>query len=99
VDVTIADFDGVLFHISNLNGDKTKVRVRFDFIALKARFKIVWFNSLLCIVFKYRLLYTSLHIKTNDCKLFLILFLSYNIFNRLWCICVRLCLCKSSLTS
>lgn len=27
VDVTIADFDGVLFHISNVNGDKTKVRV------------------------------------------------------------------------
>ncbi|XP_035206617.1 actin-related protein 2/3 complex subunit 2-like [Stegodyphus dumicola] len=27
VEVTIADFDGVLFHISNLNGDKTKVRV------------------------------------------------------------------------
>ncbi|GFY54993.1 hypothetical protein TNIN_498761 [Trichonephila inaurata madagascariensis] len=27
VDVTIADFDGVLFHISNLNGDKTKIRV------------------------------------------------------------------------
>lgn len=27
VDVTVADFDGVLFHISNLNGDKTKVRV------------------------------------------------------------------------
>ncbi|XP_077295228.1 actin-related protein 2/3 complex, subunit 2 isoform X2 [Arctopsyche grandis] len=26
-DVTVADFDGVLFHISNLNGDKTKVRV------------------------------------------------------------------------
>lgn len=27
VDVTIADFDGVLFHISNINGDKTKIRV------------------------------------------------------------------------
>lgn len=27
VDVTIADFDGVLFHISNVNGDKTKIRV------------------------------------------------------------------------
>lgn len=27
IDVTIADFDGVLFHISNINGDKTKVRV------------------------------------------------------------------------
>lgn len=27
VDVTVADFDGVLFHISNVNGDKTKVRV------------------------------------------------------------------------
>lgn len=27
VDVTVADFDGVLFHISNMNGDKTKVRV------------------------------------------------------------------------
>ncbi|KAG8199504.1 hypothetical protein JTE90_009351 [Oedothorax gibbosus] len=27
VDVTVADFDGVLFHISNLNGDKTKIRV------------------------------------------------------------------------
>lgn len=25
--MTVADFDGVLFHISNLNGDKTKVRV------------------------------------------------------------------------
>lgn len=23
----VADFDGVLFHISNVNGDKTKVRV------------------------------------------------------------------------
>jgi len=27
IDVTIADFDGVLFHISNVNNDKTKVRV------------------------------------------------------------------------
>lgn len=27
VDVIVADFDGVLFHISNMNGDKTKVRV------------------------------------------------------------------------
>ncbi|KAF6207550.1 hypothetical protein GE061_015997 [Apolygus lucorum] len=27
IDITIADFDGVLFHISNVNGDKTKVRV------------------------------------------------------------------------
>ncbi|KAF0289797.1 putative actin-related protein 2/3 complex subunit 2 [Amphibalanus amphitrite] len=27
IDVTLADFDGVLFHISNPNGDKTKVRV------------------------------------------------------------------------
>ncbi|XP_037930298.1 actin-related protein 2/3 complex subunit 2-like, partial [Teleopsis dalmanni] len=27
IDVRIADFDGVLFHISNVNGDKTKVRV------------------------------------------------------------------------
>lgn len=29
IDVKIADFDGVLFHISNINGDKTKVRVCF----------------------------------------------------------------------
>ncbi|XP_044737850.1 probable actin-related protein 2/3 complex subunit 2 [Chrysoperla carnea] len=27
IDVTIADFDGVLFHISNVNGNKQKVRV------------------------------------------------------------------------
>lgn len=27
IDVTVADFDGVLFHISNLKGDKTKIRV------------------------------------------------------------------------
>jgi len=27
IDVTVADFDGVLYHISNLNADKTKVRV------------------------------------------------------------------------
>jgi len=27
VDVTVADFDGVLFHISNLNGDKAKIRI------------------------------------------------------------------------
>lgn len=26
IDVTVADFDGVLFHISNLNGEKTKIR-------------------------------------------------------------------------
>lgn len=26
IDVTVADFDGVLFHISNINGDRTKVR-------------------------------------------------------------------------
>lgn len=26
-DVVIADFDGVLFHISNLRGDKSKIRV------------------------------------------------------------------------
>src|SRR5437016_4825017 len=27
VDTTVADFDGVLFHISNVDGDKTKLRV------------------------------------------------------------------------
>lgn len=27
VDVTVADFDGVLFHISNYDGDKTKIRI------------------------------------------------------------------------
>ncbi|CAB0007943.1 unnamed protein product, partial [Nesidiocoris tenuis] len=27
IDITVADFDGVLFHISNVNGDKTKVRI------------------------------------------------------------------------
>lgn len=27
VEVTFADFDGVLYHISNPNGDKTKVMV------------------------------------------------------------------------
>ncbi|KAI1283799.1 Actin-related protein 2/3 complex subunit 2 [Halotydeus destructor] len=27
VDVTVADFDGVLYHISNSNGEKTKIRV------------------------------------------------------------------------
>lgn len=27
IDIRIADFDGVLYHISNVNGDKTKVRV------------------------------------------------------------------------
>lgn len=27
IDVKVADFDGVLFHISNVNGVKTKVRV------------------------------------------------------------------------
>ncbi|XP_012270460.1 probable actin-related protein 2/3 complex subunit 2 [Orussus abietinus] len=27
MDVVIADFDGVLFHISNLNGDKSKLRI------------------------------------------------------------------------
>jgi hypothetical protein len=27
IDITVADFDGVLFHISNVGGDKTKVRV------------------------------------------------------------------------
>jgi hypothetical protein len=27
IDVTVADFDGVLFHISNIKGDKTKIRV------------------------------------------------------------------------
>lgn len=27
VDVTVADFDGVLFHISNYEGDKTKIRI------------------------------------------------------------------------
>lgn len=26
IDITVADFDGVLFHISNINGDKTKIR-------------------------------------------------------------------------
>lgn len=32
VDVSTADFDGVLYHVSNLNGDKTKIRIS---IALK----------------------------------------------------------------
>jgi actin related protein 2/3 complex subunit 2 len=27
VDVTVADFDGVLYHISNINGEKAKIRV------------------------------------------------------------------------
>lgn len=27
IDVTIADFDGVIFHISNINGDRTKIRI------------------------------------------------------------------------
>ena len=27
VDVTIADFASVLYHVSNLNGDKSKIRV------------------------------------------------------------------------
>lgn len=27
IDIRIADFDGVLYHISNVNGDKTKVRI------------------------------------------------------------------------
>nr|XP_053651740.1 probable actin-related protein 2/3 complex subunit 2 [Cherax quadricarinatus] len=27
IDVTIADFDSVLYHLSNVNGDKTKIRV------------------------------------------------------------------------
>lgn len=27
IDVTIADFDSVLYHVSNFNGDKTKIRV------------------------------------------------------------------------
>ena len=27
IDVTIADFDGVLFHLTNPNGEKTKIRV------------------------------------------------------------------------
>ncbi|XP_072388717.1 probable actin-related protein 2/3 complex subunit 2 [Diabrotica undecimpunctata] len=26
IDVTVADFDGVLYHISNMNGDKSKIR-------------------------------------------------------------------------
>lgn len=29
IDVTIADFDSVLYHVSNVNGDKTKIRVSF----------------------------------------------------------------------
>ncbi|XP_044272832.1 probable actin-related protein 2/3 complex subunit 2 [Tribolium madens] len=27
IDITVSDFDGVLYHISNLNGDKTKIRI------------------------------------------------------------------------
>merc|ERR1719187_794262 len=27
IDVTIADFDSVLYHVSNLNGDKTKIQI------------------------------------------------------------------------
>ncbi|EDW25461.1 GL26606 [Drosophila persimilis] len=27
IDIRIADFDGVLYHISNVNNDKTKVRI------------------------------------------------------------------------
>lgn len=30
IDVTVADFDGVLFHISNIKSDKTKVRVSLN---------------------------------------------------------------------
>lgn len=32
IDISIADFDGALFHISNVNGEKTKVRVSVGFI-------------------------------------------------------------------
>lgn len=34
IDIRVADFDGVLFHISNVNGDKTKVRVSEMFFLL-----------------------------------------------------------------
>lgn len=30
IDVTIADFDSVLYHLSNINGDRTKIRVSND---------------------------------------------------------------------
>ena len=30
VDVTVADFDGCLYHLSNPNGDKSKIRVRLN---------------------------------------------------------------------
>lgn len=47
IDVTIADFDGVLFHISNVNNDKTKVRVS-DFYVFIYSFRVTmrWFTSL-----------------------------------------------------
>jgi hypothetical protein len=32
IDITVADFDGVLFHISNVGGDKTKIRVSFTYL-------------------------------------------------------------------
>jgi actin related protein 2/3 complex subunit 2 len=36
VDVTLADYDGVLYHMSNPNQDKTKIRVNmFDIISIK----------------------------------------------------------------
>ena len=41
IDVTLADFDGVLFHISNPNGDKTKIRVSIALFS--ARFKFLLF--------------------------------------------------------
>lgn len=35
VDVTIADFASVLYHVSNLNGDKTKIRVSCASVCLR----------------------------------------------------------------
>lgn len=46
IDVTVADFDGALFHISNKNNDKTKVRVSIEELyELQFGYNGVYFRS------------------------------------------------------
>lgn len=51
IDVKVADFDGVLFHISNVNGDKTKVRVCHQQLAYNNCCSIFLFMIIMFVVY------------------------------------------------
>lgn len=61
IDITIADFDGVLFHISNVNNDKTKVRVSID---MECRTQNTWHRNIVKWCVKNTYIFHLMHFLT-----------------------------------